>query len=240
MCSIDEAWAGQTFAGKRVSSQSELHNAYMSIPDDLMTRNNNFLPNTKEPQSRDFIRGINSKYSREPRVPAMQRSAGGANFDISSTMPPLDNYGGVHPSSNFLESNNGAIVPASALARDNFGDVNNAFSVSNTVDQFMSRGINNSMLNEETSQERMIINNKFANMDDSKSKETFDDGRISEAFDDISDMKSSLDMILTKLGQLEAQLHAGQSRNSYDIALYVLIGMLISFVLLSMWSSMRR
>ena len=69
MCSIDEAWAGQTFGGKPVVSQSDIHKSYMSLPDDITTHNNQFsLKYNEEPKSRDLSRGINSKLSREPRV----------------------------------------------------------------------------------------------------------------------------------------------------------------------------
>ena len=42
MCSIEEAWAGQTFDGYRVQSQADLHRKYMPISDDILTRNNEF------------------------------------------------------------------------------------------------------------------------------------------------------------------------------------------------------
>jgi hypothetical protein len=251
MCSIEEAWAGQNFAGKRVSSQSDIHDAYMSLPDNLLNRNNNFLPNTSEPKSRDFIRGINSKYSREPRVPMMQRNAPEGNFEISSTTHPLDNYGGVHPSSKYMEFGVNSIEPATAMGKDLFSDINNAFTVSKAVDHFMERGMENRMLDEDTEEERMIINNKYANMNNNSglrnnetNMENANGGRMNnnivEKFDDITDIKSALQIVLTTLDRLENQLHNNQSRNSYDIALYILIGMLVSFVLLSLWSNMRR
>ena len=40
MCSIDEAWAGQNFAGKRVVSQGDFHKSYMSLPENAFMRNN--------------------------------------------------------------------------------------------------------------------------------------------------------------------------------------------------------
>lgn len=253
MCSIDEAWAGQTFAGKPVSSQSEIRKAYMAIPDNLFHQNNEFLPNTKVPPSREFTRGINSKFSREPRVPAMQRNSPEANFSISSVMPPRDNYGGVHPSSEFLKTNQGAIVPASALAKDSFSDINNAFTVSRTVDNFMARGMeDNELLQQDNDDDRMMVQYKYGgsrggsgirnnetDIEDADGHQ-INNNNMSETFADIDEIKNMLRTIMNKLEMLESQLHTNQSRNSYDIALYVVIGMLVAFVLSSMWKSMRR
>ncbi len=76
MCSIEEACAGQTFSGKPVSSQGDLHKAYMSLPDDNTSRNNQLfnVSNPNEPQPRGLSRGVNSKYSREPRVSNISRN----------------------------------------------------------------------------------------------------------------------------------------------------------------------
>ena len=69
MCSIEEAWAGQTFEGRTVTSQSDIRRKYMAVPDELLERNNEFSIGRNEPTPRDSSRGLNSKFSREPRIP---------------------------------------------------------------------------------------------------------------------------------------------------------------------------
>ena len=69
MCSIEEAWAGQTFDIKPTESQGDIHNSYMSLPDNVFTRNNEFsITNSKQPQPRNLIKSINSKSLREPKI----------------------------------------------------------------------------------------------------------------------------------------------------------------------------
>ena len=99
MCSIEEAWAGQNFDGHHVSSQGDIHNAYMSIPDNVLNRDNQLtIKRTNEGQLKNLPRGVNSKYSREPRVPKITRNTNNANINISSEMPEMKNYGGLENS----------------------------------------------------------------------------------------------------------------------------------------------
>ena len=49
MCSIEEAWAGQDFENKPVVSQADIHNAYMSLPDNVFQRGNDL--NLNEPNN---------------------------------------------------------------------------------------------------------------------------------------------------------------------------------------------
>ena len=244
MCSIEEAWAGQNFAGKPVSSQADIHNAYMHIPEDLLTRNNEFsVSNPNEPQSRNNTRGINSKYSRQPRVPNMSRNSDNATVNISSVMPPLDNYGGLNPKPSFMsiydKSNNNDPMPM-MLSKDNFNNLENAFKVSETVNRFMNTGnTNNSsrnnsnfnnLLNEDTEEETKYINNKFANRSDNSNTSNNSNANkftdtSSSTDNTISNMQfqMTLQTILMKLDKIENDMHHNQSKNMYDISLYILI-----------------
>ena len=257
MCSIEEAWAGQTFAGKPVSSQADIHNAYMHIPDNLLTRNNEFsVSNPSEPQSRDGTRGINSKYSRQPRVPNMSRNSDNANINISSVMPPVDNYGGINPLPAYMsiydKSNNNDPMPM-MLSKDNFNNLENAFKVSDTVNKFMNIDNTNKNFNdlqlEDTEEDRQMINTKFNknrsnNSNTSDNSNNFTDTYTSSSTNEntISNMhfQMTLQSILMKLDKLESDLNNNQSRNMYDISLYILIGMIISFMLYTIISNMKK
>ena len=242
MCSIEEAWAGQTFAGKPVSSQADIHNAYMHIPDDLLTRNNEFsVSNPNEPQSRNGTRGINSKYSRQPRVPNISRNSDNANINISSVMPPLDNYGGLNPRPAYMSIYDKSTDPMPMmLSKDNFNNLENAFKVSDTVNKFMNIENTNNLQLEDTEEDRSIINNKFKNRSDNSNN--FTDTSSTTTDNSISSMQfqMTLQTILMKLDKLESDLHHNQSRNMYDISLYILIGMIISFMLYSIISNMKK
>ena len=50
----------------------------------------------------------------------------------------------------------------------------------------------------------------------------------------------TLQSILMKLDKIENDMNHNQSRNMYDISLYILIGMIISFMLYSIVSSMKK
>ena len=63
-----------------------IHNAYMSLPDNVFQRGNDLnLNEPNKPKSRELTRGINSKYSREPRVPKLSKNTNTINMNISST-----------------------------------------------------------------------------------------------------------------------------------------------------------
>ena len=253
MCSIEEAWAGQNFAGKPVSSQGDIHNAYVSLPDDITTRNNQFsLTNTKEPQSRDLTRGLNSKYSRMPRVPSNMHNYNDTNINISSQLPKSNNnyYNGIEPRPSYMEIYD-KTDPLPSQSKDTFTNIDNAYNVSDTVNNFMERGTN-SLLLEDTDYERELINNKFSNKNDFTNINTKQQNKYNSA-----DRTASLDTeigihqtdaklqmllykILTKLDTIETELQHRPSRNMHDIILYILIGMLLSFILYSIFSKQTR
>ena len=171
MCSIEEAWAGQTFEGKHVSSQGDLHKSYMSLPDDIMTHNNQFsMKANNQSQNKSLSRGINSKYSRGPRVPNIARNSNDANINFSSTMPPLDNYGGIKPRPDYMEIYDKS-GPMPMMTGEQFTDINNAYDVSPTITNFMERGLeNNELLQEDTYDDNLIVNNKFNNKQKNKNE----------------------------------------------------------------------
>ena len=256
MCSIDEAWAGQTFGGKPVVSQSDIHNTYMSLPDDITTHNNQFsLKYNEEPKPRDLSRGINSKLSREPRVPKINRISDNANINFSSSMPPYNNYGGSNPRPDYMQIYDNAL-PAPIMSGEQFTDINNAYNISNTLNDFMKRGDNNNMLlNEDNDIDRQTINNKFNN----RKNNNFTNIKKQSKYDssDNSDIESDnsnnvyhndaqiliiLQQIISKLDSLEynmQSLHHHKSKNMYDIILYIIFGMILSFLLFSILSSKK-
>jgi hypothetical protein len=260
MCSIEEAWAGQTFSGKPVSSQGDLHKAYMSLPDDVMTHNNEFsMKVNNEPQPASLARGINSKYSRTPRVPNITRNSNDANINYSSNLPPLDNYGGLKPRPPYMEIYDKA-SPMPNMSGEQFTDIHNAYDVSSTLNNFMQ----NDLLREDMPEEVNIVNSKYNNKQkqnkndfsnikapnryDSSDKHNSNDEDYSNTLDAMNTISSNdhqqilfiLQQVMTKLDKMERELHHHQSRNMYDIVLYILIGMIISFILYSMFSSMKK
>jgi len=262
MCSIEEAWAGQTFAGKPVSSQADIHKAYMSLPDDIMTHNNQFsMKANNEPQPSSLSRGLNSKYSREPRVPNINRNSNDANINFSSTMPPNDNYGGLKPRPDYMEIYD-KNAPMPSMLGEQFSDINNAYNVSPTVNNFMQNGMQNELLNEDTYEESIIVNNKFNNkLNNKENKSEFSNIRMHNKYnssnsndmnnnnnsDSISYISSNnaqvlfiLQQVISKLDKIERDLHHQNSRNMYDIILYILIGMILAFIIYSMFSGMRK
>jgi len=324
MCSIEEAWAGQTFDNKPVISQSDIHNSYSSLPNDIFTRNNEFtVTNSKQPQSRDLTRGINSKYSREPRIPNLSKNTNNINMNISSTMQENNNINNntiqspsymtlnhnnkkeninnsihsistnptlMYPNSTApsLTQSNTIQHPEPTTTGDNFTNINDAFEVSQTVNKFMNIGMNDTdehfdsnLLNENTPEEDMIINNKFKNMKKRKNKNRFtninsknnnsntyynnddmndnseddmdndmDDNMDNDMYDNMDDnnqlnnnnnnIHNLLNDIINKLDKLEIELHNNNKKNMYDLILYILIGMLLSFIIYSTFITLKK
>ena len=264
MCSIEEAWAGQTFGGKPVVSQSDIHKSYMSLPDDIMTHNNEFnMKTNNDKNTREFTRDINSKYSRTPRVPKINRNSNNANINISSSMPSYNNYNGITPRPPYMEIYDNA-EPVPVMSNDKFTDIENAYDVSSTVNNFMKNGMvqesdMNNLLDEDTYEEQNIINNKFTNKQNqnnftnikklnkynSSNKNNSNDNSNDNLNDNSNDNSTSissgetqiiliLQQLITKLDKLERELHNSQTRNMYDIILYILIGILVAFIIYSM------
>ena len=269
MCSIEEAWAGQTFDGKKVSSQGDIHNAYMSLPNNVLNRGNEFMvSNPNQPQTRSLIRGINSKYSREPRVPKIMLDTNNVNAHISSSMPDTTNYGGldnvpsymkIYDNADKMQQNNQddnsvssfsqqaphspyssySSYPQPTMTGENFTDIENAFNVSDTLDNFMNTNTNNSnskkhnLIDESTDEETKIINNKFSNFKNINSKN-------SNQINDDANIKQLLISIMNKLDKLEIDLQSNNKRNMYDIVLYMIIGMILSILIYSLFSGMRK
>ena len=255
MCSIDEAWAGQTFGGKPVVSQSDIHNAYMSIPDDIMTHNNQFSLKYNGEQKPSLSRGINSKLSREARVPKINRNIDNGTINFSSTMPPYNNYGGINPRPDYMQIYDTA-GPSPIMSGEQFTDISNAYNVSNTVNDFMSRGEAdfNSLLSEDTETDRRIVNTKInnKNMQNKNNMNNFANIKQHNKYDS-SDSEDSninndtqiliiLQQVINKLDSLEYNmqaLHHHKAKNMYDIILYIIFGMILSFILCSIFTSKK-
>jgi len=266
MCSIEEAWAGQTFSGKPVVSQGDIRKAYMSLPNDVMTHNNQFsMKANNEPQPTSLSRGINSKYSREPRVPNINRNSNDANVNFSSIMPPIDNYGGLKPRPDYMEIYDKE-GPMPVMTGEQFADISNSYEVSPTLNNFMQMGMKNSnssisdqLLNEDTPFDSNFINIKYNNKQQNKSD--FSNVKVGNRYNssdndsiDSNDNNNNnnmsysndaqvlmiLQQVLSKLDKIERDLHHNQSRNMYDIVLYILIGMILAFILYSMFSGMKK
>jgi len=261
MCSIEEAWAGQDFAGHKVQSQADIHRKYMPISNDLLERNNELSVSRKEPVVREGTRGINSKFAREPRIPNISRSssAGEAQINFSSTLPQGPFYVGLEqrPAYMSIYDNSGDNIPAAIMSgKENFNDINQAFTVSETVDRFMTHGRSmnssnsNSLLNEDNDVDRDVFNKKIANINSEKFNNNNHNNNNNNNNDNDNDSKISMQMqqqqqqqtlqfqqalqeILHRLNRLEGEIHNSKSRNMYDMVLYILVGMLIAFIIYS-------
>jgi hypothetical protein len=106
----------------------------------------------------------------------------------------------------------------------NNGDLKQAFTVSDTVDQFINVKTENPLLQENTNDNKLLISKKIQNMNTEDNNEP---------------LLSTLNQILARLTKIEKQLHLS-SRNTYDIVLYIVIGMLISFLLYSIISTLKK
>jgi hypothetical protein len=274
MCSIEEAWAGQNFDGKRVVSQGDLHNNYMSLPDNILNRNNDLtIKKTNQAPSQNLPRGVNSKYSREPRVPKTERNTNNASINISSEMPEINNYGGLEPLPSFMSIYNNSnqskfknvnehqsntnhsykmsqmSMPMPVMTGEQFTDIENAYTVSDTLNNYMNSDTN--LLDEDTDDERLIINNKFTNMNKNKNNNK------NNSFQNVNnnsnqkhnsnttiyndpELKHLLNTIIKKIDTIELQLSNYNNKNIYDLILYIVIGILLSFCIYSMFNKKNK
>ena len=236
MCSIEEAWAGQSFEGRTVTSQADLRRKYMAVPDELLERNNEFSVGRTDPTPRDSSRGLNSRLSREPRIPNVQRATADANMQFSSVMSNQSTYGGLEPRPGYMSIYDNADkqmpqpVNTNGTERFNNNDINNAFMVSNTVDKFM----NNALLDEDNDEDRMMLEKKFNQQNRNSNSFTNNTNTNTNANNNITDVtnnfQKSLMEILHRLDRIENQIKHNSQRNMYDIVLYILIGLLIAFI----------
>lgn len=240
MCSIEEAWAGQSFEGRTVTSQADLRRKYMAVPDELLERNNEFSVGRTDPTPRDSSRGLNSRLSREPRIPNVQRATADANMQFSSAMSNQSTYGGLEPRPGYMSIYDNADkqmpqpVNTNGTERFNNNDINNAFMVSNTVDKFM----NNPLLDEDNDEDRMMLEKKFnqqnRNSNSFTNNANTNTNTNNNANNNITDVtnnfQKSLMEILHRLDRIENQIKHNSQRNMYDIVLYILIGLLIAFI----------
>jgi hypothetical protein len=271
MCSIEEAWAGQNFDNKRVVSQGDFHNNYMSLPDNILNRNNELaMKKTNEAPAKNLPRGVNSKYSREPRVSKIVRNSNNANINISSEMPEINNYGGLEPLPSFMSIYNNSnqskfknvnenqqntnqsyqmsmSMPMPVMAGEQFTDIENAYTVSDTLNNFMNTEPN--LLDEDTDEDRRVINNKFTNMNknntknnsfqnvntNSNQKHTTNTNNYNDP-----DIKQLLNTIIKKIDTIEIQLANYNNKNIYDLILYIVIGILLSFCIYSIFNKKTK
>ena len=252
MCSIEEAWAGQTFEGHKVQSQADLHRKYMPFADNVLERNDEFAIGRNEPQSREGTRGLNSKMFREPRVPNVVRNTAEAHLNYSSTIPNGSHYGGLESRPSYMSIyDNAENTPMPSMAsKDNFNDINQAYNVSDTVSHFMNReqpdmrnsnssnSITNNLLNEDTEMDRMILQKKLNNLN--INSETFNSDNnnsnknvIQQSRQQTLQFQQALQDIIHRLDNLEHDMRQNSNRNMYDMVLYILVGMLFAFIIYS-------
>ena len=226
MCSIEEAWAGQLFENKPVSSQADLRRKYMSLPNEALNyHNNEFTVAKRTPTPR--TQGLNTQNLNLPQ----------------DNIPP--NYGGEFPRPKYMSiydnaemsattMSNAIPMPTNLASRDNFNDINDAFNVSDTVNNFMNSGMrmynnangnaNNSvLLDEDSDEERNILQRK---LNKQKNNNTISD--------DHENIKMSLLDIVNRLERMEKEMHKNNSKNMHDMILYVLVGLLIILVINSL------
>ena len=256
MCSIEEAWAGQTFDGKKVISQGDFHNNYMSLPDNVLNRDNQLtIKRTNEGQLKTLPRGVNSKYSREPRVPKIVRNTKNADINISSDMPEMNNYGGLEPLPQYMsiynnnnnnnnnrnsnQQNTNYLYPMPVMTGEQFTDIENAYTVSDTLNTFMNPEPD--LLIEDTEEERNIINNKFTNMTKNNTKmNSFKNVNNNSNNNDDLEIKQLLNTIIKKIDSIESQLSNYNNKNIYDLILYIIIGIMLSFCIYSIFSKKSK
>ena len=282
MCSIEEAWAGQNFDGKKVVSQGDFHNNYMSLPDNILNRDNQLtIKKTNQEPVKNLPRSVNSKYSREPRVPKIVRNATVADVNISSEMPEMNNYGGLEPLPSFMSiynNNNNNNQPQSnysypmpTTTGDHFTDIENAYKVSDSLSKYMTTDTSNkymttdtsnkymttdtsnkymntdnsnkymntepNLLNEDTEEESNIINNKFTNKN--RNTNSFKNYSNNNLIND-PEIKLLLNTIIKKIDNIETQLSNCNNKNIYDLILYIIIGILVSFCIYSIFAKTNK
>ena len=266
MCSIEEAWAGQDFDGNNVVSQGDMHNKYMSLPDNILNRDNELtIKKTNQPPLKNVPRGINSKYSREPRVPKILRNTNNADINISSVIPDTNNYGGLEPLPSYMSiynntqnqnqkqnyqsqsqsHKNPSNYPMPITTGEQFTDINNAYNISDTLSTFMNTDSN--LLDEDTEEDIEIINNKFKkNKKNNKNNLTYND-TLNYDYDNTNSITNPMNInnqniiqllnaITIKLDNMETQLSNYNNKNIYDLILYIIIGILFSFCVYSIFS----
>jgi hypothetical protein len=235
MCSIEEAWAGQTFQNHKVQSQSDLHRKYMQplSNDPFMQRNTEYSASRKEPQSRMDNYGFNTKIVRDTqRVVPDSHNSNDFAVAYSNASVAVDNYGGISPRPSYMsvydtQQDNNTLptvpMPNSTSNRNNFNDLNQAFQVSPAVEQFMgmSMGMDNSLQQEDSVQDLKILKNKINVAQLPNNLE-------------LDELRASIQNILSRLDSLENEIHSNRARNMCDMVLYVLIGMLLAFILYSL------
>jgi len=244
MCSIDEAWAGQQFEGSPAVSQADTRMSYMSIPNNLMNTNNQFsLIQKQDPMTRYSSRGINSQLSRTPRVPITDRMLqNDTSIQISSTMPTnMPPYSGEEPRPNYMhvydkagETDN---IPMPASMRDNFDDFETAFNVSDTVNSFT--GENNKKHNTKKTNGAKYNNNDLINENNNNDHKVISYKNALIKSQEYLELKSLLVQVIKRLDTIETKLHTGQ-KNTCDITLYVLIGILVAFLIYSIFIAVRK
>jgi len=254
MCSIEEAWAGQNFDGYRVQSQADLRRKYMPISDDMLTRNNEFTVTKKEPVSRMANQGINTKMVRPLQVAAPAAGYGntelgingmGMNVSFADNNQPMDNYGGLEPRPGYMSiydnaTEQGLPMPTQTQAqagRSSFGDINQAFQVSPTVERFMARGggnDSNPLLNENSNDDQLILYKKLNPSTGNNTNDKNGTENTQTLQSQVAQIQSSLKDILARLERVESEMHTAGTRNMYDMVLYILVGMLIAFIFYSL------
>jgi len=225
MCSIEEAWAGQTFEGRTVTSQSDIRRKYMAVPDELLERNNEFSIGRNEPTPRDSSRGLNSKFSREPRIPNVQRATADANMQFSSVMSNESTYGGLEPRPGYMSIYDNADKQNANVSSN--GMMMSQPSITHGAERFNNEM--NHLLNEDNDEDRMMLEKKFnkQNRNNSNNSNNFTNNNVTDI---TTDFQKSLMEILNRLDRIENQIKHNSQRNMYDIVLYILIGLLIAFI----------
>jgi hypothetical protein len=247
MCSIEEAWAGQSFQNHPVQSQADLRRKYMPIGDNPISRNNDFSITSKEPAPRMDNYGFNTKMVRDTqRTPPVNRDASN-EISVNYDSAPIntDMYLGQEKRPSYISiydnaGQGGLPMPyqSGMDSRRNFNDINQAFQVSPIVEKFMQthskQSANaNPLLNEDNHEDLKVLARKF-NSANSNNRDNHDNRDNNENRDlSIVQLQHSIKDILARMERLENELHNGNSRNMYDIVLYILVGMLLAFILYS-------
>ena len=234
MCSIEEAWSGQLFNDKPVQSQSDLHRKYMDIPDNIFQRDNNFSVAGSMPTPRMDNYGINTQAHRvKPNTQTVSMNNSSNSVDISFSPQPMNisSYGGLNPRPEYMS------IYDNANSQEQFSNLNEAFNIEkmyNTTTNSHTNtntNTNNYLLNEDNDMDRMVFNKKLENMKRNENMSDISADKIVNSQHNQMDINSTLHDILRRIDNLEMEMKNSQTRNMYDMVLYVLVGILIAFII---------
>jgi len=251
MCSLEDAWGTTVFMGSEVETQSDDRENCMKTPDNLFFPKNDYdvSPLTKPlPNKNKYTRGMHSCYSREVRTPSKIHQVRGGNGDMDVRISPILNQKGGN-NTPLLNKINESFYDPHPIANDGkLTDLNDAFTVSNTVDRFMNMGMDMTSKPEPINYSHNVNNSWHDTSDPSRMNRHIDTYGGSESLPyeaDESVEKMTVEQIrseneevikllgdvLNKLDRLEQKVNTNKEVNIHDMILYMIVVILVITVL---------